>query len=343
MRDKILFLVIKLVVIFLISSTQAYSQEITIKLHHFLGTNSTTHKLFIVPWAKKIEEESNGRIKINIFHSMQLGGKPQQLIDQVREGFVEAVWTLPGYTPGRFPIVSDFELPFMITSAEATSQAVQEFSYKHLKEEFNDIHPIVFHVHARGVIHSKKAIRSIEDLKGLSIRAPTKPIGDTIKELGGLPIFMPVPQVPESLSRGVVNGAVIPWEVSLPLKVHELTNNHAEIGGDKGLYTAVFLLAMHKPTYEKMPSDLKKIIDNNSGIKLAKEVGKLWDDAEEIGRKAALKRGNKIIEFDLNTVKKIKKTTKKIINKWILNIDNKNSNGRQIFDDASKLVEKYSE
>tara|TARA_Y100001970_G_C14212673_1_gene847832 strand:+ start:1190 stop:2080 length:891 start_codon:yes stop_codon:yes gene_type:complete len=296
-----------------------------------------------VPWAKKIEHESNGRIKINIFPSMQLGGKPQQLIDQVREGFVEAVWTLPGYTPGRFPIVSVFELPFMITSAEATSQAVQEFSYKHLKKEFVDIHPIVFHVHARGVIHSKKPIKNIQDLKGLSIRAPTKPIGDTIKELGGVPIFMPVPQVPESLSRGVVNGAVIPWEVSLPLKVHELTDYHAEIVGDRGLYTAVFILAMHKPTYERMPSDLKKIIDNNSGIKLAKKAGKLWDKAEEVGREAALNRGNKIIKFDLVTTNKIKRITKKITEKWIMDIDNNNKNGKEIFKDASNLIEKYSE
>ena len=343
MQKKIYFIITKLVIIILLSSGQVNSQEITIKLHHFLGTNSTTHKIFLVPWAKKIETESNGRIKINIFPSMQLGGKPQQLIDQVREGFVEAVWTLPGYTSGRFPIVSVFELPFMITTAEATSQALQNFSDIHLKEEFKDIHPIVFHVHARGVIHTQKPINSIEDLSGLSIRAPTKPIGDAIKELGGVPIFMPVPQVPESLSRGVVNGAVIPWEVSLPLKVHELTNNHVEINGEKGLYTAVFILAMHKPTYNKMPPDLKKIIDDNSGIALAKKVGKIWDDAEEIGRKAAIERGNKITYFDTKTVKKMKKITSIISKKWIKNLNKKNKNGDQIYKDASELIRKYSE
>src|SRR3546814_5023800 len=95
------------------------------------------------------------RIKIEIYTSMQLGGKPPALYDQVRDGVVDIVWTLPGYTAGRFPITEVFELPFMAASAEATSQAIHEFYLQHAKEEFGDVHPLMVHVHAPGSLHMR--------------------------------------------------------------------------------------------------------------------------------------------------------------------------------------------
>jgi len=103
----------------------AAAQEVTLRVQHFLPPPSTTHKDFIEPWTRKVEAESGGRIKIEIYPSMQLGGKPPALYDQVRDGVVDIVWTLPGYTAGRFPIIEVFELPFLAASAEATSQAAE--------------------------------------------------------------------------------------------------------------------------------------------------------------------------------------------------------------------------
>src|SRR3546814_7509797 len=109
----------------------------------FRSPPSTTHKDFVEPWARKGEAESDWRIKIEIYPSMQLGGKPPALYDQVRDGVVDIVWTLPGYTAGRFPIIEVFELPFMAASAEATSQAAHEFYLKHAVGEFGDTHPLM--------------------------------------------------------------------------------------------------------------------------------------------------------------------------------------------------------
>src|SRR3546814_11554646 len=97
---------------------------------------------------------------------------------------------------------------------------------------------------------------------------------------------MPVPAVPESLARGVIDGAALPYEVALPLKVHELTTSHTEIGGKRGLYTAVFLFAMNKARYEALPADLRQVIDANSGMALAKQIGRLWEQAEHTDRKS---------------------------------------------------------
>src|SRR3546814_463063 len=210
----------------------------------------------------KVEAESGGRIKIEIYTSMQLGGKPPALYDQVRDGVVDIVWTLPGYTAGRFPITEVFELPFMAASAEATSQAIHEFYLQHAKEEFGDVHPLMVHVHAPGSLHMRgKEVRTLADLNGLKVRAPTRMTNAALEALGATPIGMPVPAVPESLARGVIDGAALPYEVALPLKIHELTTSHTEIGGQHGLYTAVFLFTMNKARIsEEHTSELQSLM-----------------------------------------------------------------------------------
>ena len=110
------------------ASMSAFAQDVTLRLHQFLPPQGTVPAKALTPWAKKIETESNGRIKIQLFPSMQLGGTPPQLFDQARDGVVDIVWTLPGYTPGRFPKSEVFELPFMAgLSAEKTSRALWEY------------------------------------------------------------------------------------------------------------------------------------------------------------------------------------------------------------------------
>jgi ribosomal protein L18 len=112
---------------------------------------------------------------------------------------------------------------------------------------------------------------------------------------------MPIPQVPENLSRGVIDGAVVPWEVTGALRVPELVNNHTEFGGDFALYTTTFVLAMNKDTYDRLPDDLKKVIDDNSGIEAAAMFGRAMDDGDKAGKAIAEKAkaaGIKEVAFD---------------------------------------------
>ncbi len=319
------------------------AQEVTLRVHHFLPPPSTTHKDFIEPWARKVEAESGGRIKIEIYPSMQLGGKPPALYDQVRDGVVDIVWTLPGYTAGRFPTIEVFELPFMAASAEATSQAAHEFYKKHAREDFKDIHPLMVHVHAPGTLHLRgEAVKTLEDFNGLKLRAPTRMTNAALKALGATPVGMPVPAVPESLSRGVIDGAALPYEVTLPLKVHELTKSHTEIGGRRGLYTAVFLFAMNKARYEALPDDLKKVIDDNSGTALAKQTGKLWDEAEVPGRKAAADLGDSFTTIEGEELARWQAATAGVAEGWIAEMDKAGKDGQALVDDAKALIAKYA-
>ncbi|TVT51743.1 MAG: TRAP transporter substrate-binding protein [Sedimenticola thiotaurini] len=317
--------------------------EVELKVHHFLPAPATAHAKFIQPWAEKVMKESNGRIDIKIYPAMQLGGKPPQLFDQVRDGVADIVWTVPGYTRGRFPLTEVFELPFVAGTAEATSQAAWEFYEKYMREEYKDVHPILIHTHAPGQFHMRdKPINTLADLKNTKVRAPTRTINEALKLIGATPVGMPVPAVPQALSKGVVDGAMLPYEVTLPLKVHELVKFHTEIGGDRGIYTAMFLFAMNKKKYESLPADLKKVIDDNSGLALAKQIGKVWDEADIPGREAAKKRGNQFNTIEGAELERWKVATQPVVDEWIKTANDQGLNGQQMYDDARMLVEKYS-
>ena len=320
------------------------SPEVTLNVHHFLPPSSTTQTQLLEPWAEKIEADSEGRIQVEIYPAMQLGGKPPQLFDQVRDGVVDVAWTLTGYTPGRFPTVEVFELPFIAASAEATSLALQEFYELHLQEEFQEVHPLVFHVHAPGSFHMQgTAIQSLADLEGVQVRAPTRVSNRALELLGATPVGMPVPEVPEALSKGVIDGALLPYEVAEPLRIHELTDSHTEIKGDRGLYTAVFLLAMNLQTYNSLPQDLKAIVDANSGIALAQTVGRAWDQAEQQGRQAAEALGNAFYAVEGGELERWQTATAPAIAAWVETMNQQGKDGQALLEEAQTLIQNYAD
>src|SRR5947208_1529933 len=246
----------------LLREGHAQAPQVTLKMHHFLPPVSNGHAKFLAPWARKVEADSQGRIKIDIFPSMQLGGTPPQLYDQARDGVVDIVWTLPGSTAGRFPSTEVFELPFIAARRGiVNARASQEFADANLGKETSDIKLLSFWSHDHGLIHANKQIKTMDDLKGLKLRSPTRLAGEALKALGATGVPMPIPQVPESLAQRVIDGCVVPWEVVPALKLQELLKFHTEIPGSPTLYTASFYLAMNKAKYESLPADLKQAID----------------------------------------------------------------------------------
>ena len=240
------------------------------------------------PWMEKVEKDSGGRIKFEAYPAMQLGGTPVQLYDQARDGVVDVVWTLPGNTAGRFPRVEVFELPFIMTNAEATSKAYWEYIQTQAPDEFKETQVIALQVHGPGMFHSaSKLIKSPADLKGMKVRGPTRQVTKLLAALGATPVGMPLPQIPDALSKGTIEGCVIPWEVVPSVKVHELTKFHTEFPATgPALYTTTFVMAMNKAKYESLPPDLKKVIDANSGLATSAWLGKTQQGNDPIGRKA---------------------------------------------------------
>ena len=320
----------------------AHAADFTLRLHQFLPAQATVPAHGLVPWAEKIEKESGGRIKVQHFPTMQLGGKPPDLYDQAKDGVVDIVWTVLGYNPGRFPKTEAFELPFMSGSAEVSSKAFMEYVQKNAMEEFKDVKLIAVHTHGPGLFHSKNPIRKLEDLKGMKVRGGSRVINIMLEQLGATPIGMPVPAVGEALSKGVIDATTIPWEVVPSVKVQQIVKNHTGFTGDKGLYTQTFAVAMNQASYNKLPADLKKVIDANSGIQTAGMFGKVMDEGDKVGMVLAQKAGNSIITLDAAETARWQRSANGVRAVWFKEVGDKGIDGPKLAAEAESLINKYS-
>lgn len=322
----------------LFAASTGHAETVTLKVHHFLPAGSYANTQFIQPWCDRIAKESNDQLKCQIYPSMQLGGTPAQLVDQVRDGVVDVIWTLPGYTPGRFPLVEVFELPFMMQSPESTSKALWDYVAKYAPNEFKDVKPLAFHVHGDGVFHMvNKPIQTMDDLKGLKLRAPTRMTNKFLAALGATPVAMPVPQVGEALAKSVIDGALVPWEVVPSVKIQELVKFHSETDpAEAAIYTSTFVFAMNKAKYESLSPELRKVIDNNSGKSLSGHIGKVFLMADAQGKKTAAKNTMNVISRQ--ELLKFQTVGQSVTQAWVADMTAKGSNGKELLDGARALI-----
>jgi TRAP-type C4-dicarboxylate transport system substrate-binding protein len=319
-----------------------HAQNVTLRFHQMLPPQATIPAKAIVPWAKKVEAESGGRIKVQVFNTMQLGGTPPQLFDQAKDGVVDITWTVLGYTPGRFPKTEVFEVPFLTTTGEASSKALWEYVQKNAPEEFKDVKLIAVHTHGPGLFHTKTPVTGLESLQGMKIRGGSRIINNMLTKLGATPVGMPVPAVTEALSKGVIQGTTIPWEVAPSLKVHELVKNHTTFYGPNGLYNSTFAVSMNKASYDKLPADLKQVIDKNSGLETAAFFGRAMDEGDKAGRAIAEKAGNNIVALDAAETQRWRRTASVVADDWVKEMSAKGIDGKKLLSDARELIAKHS-
>jgi TRAP-type transport system periplasmic protein len=318
-------------------------QSVTLKFHTFMAPLSNVWLTMHKPWMEKVEKESGGRIKFEAYPAMQLGGTPVQLYDQARDGVVDIVWTLPGNTAGRFPRIEVFELPFIMNNAEATSKAYWEYVQTMAPDEFKETHVIALHVHGPGMFHSvNKLVKTAADLKGMKVRGPTRQVTKLLGALGAIPVGMPLPQIPDALSKGTIEACVIPWEVVPSVKVHELTKFHSEFDGSgPALYTTTFVMAMNKAKYESLAPDLKMVIDANSGQATSAWLGKTQQGNDAAGRKSAVDRGNTIHTFTAAEAQEFIRLSSSVDDEWVADMNKRGLDGKKLLQTAKDLIARY--
>jgi TRAP-type C4-dicarboxylate transport system substrate-binding protein len=274
---------------------------------------------------------------------MQLGGTPPQLVDQIKDGVVDIGWTLPGYNAGRFPRTEVMEVPFLHTNALGTTLAMQDYAEKYLKDEYKDYHVLLLHVHGGTLVHASKPILKLEDYKGLKIRTANRAGSVYLRAVGANAVGAPVPEVPQMLSKGVIDGALLPYEIARPLKIHELVKFHSELAGPQPrLGTSVFLFAMNKKKYESLPADLRKVIDDHSGRHIASWAGQNWDDIEKPGKEAAQAAGNQFPIMPAAEVDRVRAAVKPEIDKFLKELSSAGFDAGAAYADAQALVKKYT-
>jgi TRAP-type C4-dicarboxylate transport system substrate-binding protein len=322
---------------------QARAQEFTLKLHHLLGPKAPAQTKMLEPWAQRVMDGSGGRIKIEIYPSMSLGGAPPQLISQVRDGVVDIIWTVNGYTPEIFPRSEVFELPGVyVNDTIATNLAMREMFDEFLAEEYAGVHVIVLHVHAgQGIQMRDTLVRSPADLAGKKMRIPTRTGAWIIESLGATPVGMPVPDLPQALSTGAVDGALIPWEIIPALKIQELTQYQIEGPEHERFGTTTFQISMNQGVWDSLPDDLKEVINQNSGEEFAREVGQVWRDSEEGGIKVAVDSGNELITLTEEEMQAFRAAMEPVVKRWVDEVTAKGIDGQKLVDTARETIAKY--
>jgi TRAP-type C4-dicarboxylate transport system substrate-binding protein len=323
-------------------ATSAFAQDVTLKLHQFLPAQSAVPSLILDVWADKVEADSGGRIKIDRFPSMQLGGTPPELVDQAIDGVADIVWTVVGYTPGRFPSTEVFELPFFVADPMAASYAYWKMYEADMQDQFDGLHMLGTWVHGPGLFHTTDPVNAPSDLQGMKIRGGSRMVNDMLTAVGATPVGMPVPAVSESLSKGVIDGATLPWEVTSSLKVAELVGNHTDFEGN-GLYTLTFIMAMNQGAYDGLPDDLKAVIDANSGLDFSVRAAEANLGADGPSKQIAEDMGNNFITIDQATVDTDwMPLVASIYDSWVADMDSKGYDGQAMIDRARALMAEYT-
>lgn len=320
-------------------SSSARAAEVTLTVHHFLPPKANAHAKMIQVWAERIQEQSGGRIAVEIFPAMTLGGKPPELYGQVRDGTADIVWTLLGYTPGVFPRSEVYELPLVHGgSARATTIALNA-SYDMLAGDFEDVQVLFLHAHDGNVIHSAtRPVRSFDDVKGMKLRTPSRTGAWLLEAWSAEPVGLPVPALPQAMAKGVVDGALTTYEIVPALKLQDLDKHVTELPQGQRFGTAVFMFAMNKQRYEELPAELKAVIDANSREAVSAWVGGLWEGFEAGGVKALADAGVETITLAPEEAARFDAASEAVVARWVEEMQRKGIDGAALVEKARAAI-----
>lgn len=327
-----------------LSATSLMAQEVTLKVSHFLPPNSNYQKLVLEPWCAKLATDSGNKIKCQIYPAMQLGGTPPQLVDQVRNGVADVIWTSPSYSTGRFPYTEALEQPFVLPAGGlAGSKAMWEYYTKFATKDYADYKMLAM-FSGSGVIFStaSKPILGLDSFKGIKLRSSSRSAAKLVAALGGSPVNMPPGQITEAISKGVVDGAVATWELVPAVKLEEVAKYHIEsVPNLPGFTMNPLVMLMNKQKYEGLPPELKSVIDKNSGLPLVELAGKAWDTATVDGRKKATEAGNKTLVIKLEDYEAIRKASVSVEQEWAKEVAPKGLDGAALIRQARAIGAQY--
>lgn len=320
------------------------AQEVTLRFQHVWPGAGDTSQKAIQPWCNKVAAESNNQIRCQLFPSMSAGGTPAQLVDRVKDGVDDLVMTLPSYTPGRFPSLEVFELPFMTNGAEASSRAVWEYAQKHSLKEFPGVKVLAVWVHDDGFIHNAgKQIRTLADLKGMKLRSPHRSGLKMLNALGASGVAMSIAGVQDAVSKGTLDGAMVPYEAALDFRINEVARYTTETPqGRPAMYTAVIAFLMNQAKFDGLPPQLKAVIERNSGLQLAASMGKRWDDSMAPAKRAMIEKGTTVYVLPEGEAERWAKAAAPVVDEWVSDVDKRGLPAKTMLQDARDLLSKHA-
>lgn len=317
--------------------SSALSAE-SLRFAHFMPTGSWQHSELFEGWRAAVEKDSAEAVNVTIFPSQTLG-KAVAGYDNAKNGIADVIWTVQGYTAGRFPLSQLVELPGLFETAEVGSCAFQTlYDSGALDEEYKETHVLFVHTHGLGHLHTKdKPVRTLADLKGLKLRRPTTVIGTLLTELGAEPVGMPAPGTYEAVQRGTLDGYMLPWDATTSFRLDELSKYHT----DFGFYSLAFVTTMNKAKYERLSPEAKKVIDDNSGMKWALNAGRGADAADKISLEK-IKGNSEVLTISDEARPEFEAAAKRATDLYLAELDGKGLPGTQTYEALKGYVAECS-
>jgi TRAP-type C4-dicarboxylate transport system substrate-binding protein len=277
----------------IVPSRYAFAQQ-ELKLASFVPPTHVIWTDVITPWTREVAKLSNNQLTIRLFPAMQLGGRPPDLYRQVVQGISDITFTLPGYTSSDFPMMALTELPGIAKSADDGTRKLWSRFDKFLARDFKDTKVLMlWNSDTASLMSRSKPIRTLEDLKGMKIRTPSAAQSAQLTALGAIPVDMPANQIYNNLDRGVIDASMIPMSAALDFKLIEVAKYFTV---EAPLGRSPFLVAMNRARYEKLPANLKKVIDDTTGLKLSLKGAETYDKKNDQAL-AAAKKTRELVEL----------------------------------------------
>jgi TRAP-type C4-dicarboxylate transport system substrate-binding protein len=317
-------------------SGAATADVIDLKFSHSFSPMHTMQKKVFEPWGEKLGKATNGQVKISMFPGGALG-KPGDQYALAETGIADVVYLLHDYSPGRFPTTSVFELPFMTPTSKIASEAMYKTYEKFpaFQKEYSRYKVLALFCHPAGHFHTtKKPIRIIDNFKGLKIRTASPWVTEALKNFGSTPVEMPVTDTYTALERGVVDGTVVPFEGLGIFKLDDLVKYTTLTD----FYTVTMAVLMNKRKYDSLPEDIKKAVDDNSGLVMSSWCGVEYDKAEIPFRKRAVEKGVELIELSDADKVKLHAQTLPLRELWIARMKARGIDGKPILDGALQFL-----
>ncbi len=283
------------------------------------------HSVVATEWAKEIEKRTGGRVQITMHYGGTLTPAPQ-VYDGVVKGISDIGMSVCGYTRGRFPLTEVVELPLGHRSGWVVTKVINEYFKKFKLKEFDEVKMMYMHAHPPGLLHTKKPVNKLEDVKGMKIRA-FGAVTKIVTLLGGVPVSMAMGETYEALSRGVVEGSIAPYEALQGWKWGEVVKFTTEAPGM--YYSSAFFIAMNKDKWNALPPDIQKIIEKINE-EWAERQGKAWDEIDKLGKDFTLKLGNKIITLSVDENRKWEKALKPLYDEYVKSMKDKGLPGDEV-------------
>jgi len=314
-------------------------EKYEMKVAYFVGDQHPMSQ-WIVRWSDGLEKASGGRIAVRRFPAAQMG-PPPVYYDLARTGQAEVSWFLSGGTPGRFPISELINLPYLVGSSEIGTKVLNdpELRAKYIDPEHKGVKILMMLTHQPGQIFTtKKAIRTVEDMKGMRIRFSSPTIRDFVGALGATPVGVAPTEIAEQLQKGTIDGAFMDYGgAGIAFKLGGIIKYSTEMYS----YVASFGLAMNPDFYNKLPADLKKLVDG-SVVGKEKEVGEGWDSIDGPGKKLLVDGGAEAIKLSAAENAKFRSIGADLSERHVKELEAKGLPARAAYTMMRALSEKHS-